>query len=239
MTINKAYFKYDSLAHVNYYNSSTILKINSEDLAFMLSENFRNSGGTVIDRKKVSSIPVKSNNSDTCWEANQELTDKEFEIFSTRSYSLFKSLDNDEPFLSRDINIDCKIYEFSGAQSDQAFLLVVDFPAKGTTTSIYQPTLNSFFITNGTQMVNGLVTGGSNRILGIKAFSRMRIWIWPESDGVSRVFMVATPVSNGIEAGGDAQIGVLWWNAINGRIESNLVRSYILLFEEYARKIEV
>jgi hypothetical protein len=242
MTVNKAWMKYNSLTHIDFDHSTVSLSKGAEELAFTLSEKFRELGGSVLERKLVNTIPRKTENSRLCWEAKNDLSTDEFKIYETRDYSMLKGLDPAIPFTEKNISQDCKIYEFEIVKQNEVYLLEVDFPDRNSSATIFQPTLNTFFMSNGSSTVNGLVAGGSNRNVGVKANSRLKIWIWPKSKNSSNVFMEAIPVSNGVESTNGPDdfpvIGVLWWKTINGDAESNLVRSYVLLFEEYERKLK-
>jgi hypothetical protein len=240
MTVNKSFMKYNSLTHINVEQSTVSLSMGVEELAFTLSEKFRELGGVVRERVLVNEIPRKTVNSQLCWEAKNEVSKSEFKIYETRDYSMYKNLDTSIPFNKRNISQDCKIYELEIAEEKEVYLLEIDFPDRNSSAAIYQPTLNTFFLSNGTNIINGFVSGGNTRNVGVKANSRLRIWIWPKSKNSSNLFMVANPVSNGFESGTDENltIGVLWWKTINGSAEANLVRSYVLLFEEYERKLK-
>jgi hypothetical protein len=242
MTINKAWMKYNSLTHIDFDQSTVSLSMGTEELAFTLSEKFRELGGSVLERKAVNTVPRKTENSRLCWEAKNDLSTDEFKIYQTRDYSMFKGLEPATPFNERNISPDCKIYEFEIVKENEVYFLTVDFPDRNSSATIYQPTLNTFFMSNGTNTVNGLVTGGSTRNVGAKANSKLRIWIWPKNNNSSNIFMEANPVSNGVESTSGPDdfpvIGVLWWKIINGEAESNLIRSYVLLFEEYERKLK-
>lgn len=237
MTVVKTEFKFNSLSHLRYDDSRILLPGKTGDIAFMLSESFRNAGGTVLERELVNIFPNKTAESDSCWDAKRELTQMEFAAFNAKDYGAYVDIDRETPFKTRQLSLDCKVFAEEKRERPDTYKLLIDFPNKQISNQIYKPTVSNFFISNGQKMTQGMVVSGGSSNVRLDIFTRLRIYVWPsDSADEVNVFMIATPVIGDIEAQEGATVGSLWWPTTDGKTEANVVKSYLLLLEDHMRK---
>lgn len=230
-------FRYTNLAHMNYRDAMTNVSIAPEALIFDLSEAFRNNGANILERTKVNYILVENNDGQKCWNANNEIWQKEFNAYRINNYFDYKFIDREQPFTSRQIDNKCTFFTSSPNPAADSWLLKVELPPLSASSIVYQPNINSFFVFGQNKMYQGFSKSYTQEQVGISVSSRLYIYAWklPGSQTTS-VYILAKPVSGQIEAKDGNSIGWTWWQVTNGYSEQQTVRNYISLILEYDRK---
>ena len=230
-------FKYTNLAHMNYRDAMTTVSRNSEELVFDLSEAFRRNGANVLERTKLNYILSENDNAHNCWEAEYEIFQQEFAAYRANSFPMYKSIDRKKPFASRQVTNDCSLFTNTNDSDADSWLLIVELPPRTSQTTVYQPTIDNFFLFSQNKTVQGFSTSYIPKQAAISVSTRLYIWAWrPKDNQRTLVYIFAKPISGQIEAKAGNSIGYTWWQMVNGYSEQQTVRNYIALIQEYDRK---
>ena len=231
-------FKYSNLAHMNYRDAMTSVSTKPEELVFDLSEAFRNNRATILERTKLDFILIENKDAQRCWEAEYEIFQQEFSAYRANSFPMFKSIDREKPFISRQVTNKCSLFTNTTAMEADSWFLRIELPPKTAQAVLYQPTVDEFFMFGPrNKWVQGFSTSYIPEQLGIAVSTRLYIWAWrlPNSQE-THVYLYAKPVSGQIEAQAGNTIGYIWWQMANGYSEQQTVKNYISLIQEYDRK---
>jgi len=222
---------------MNYHDAMTNISTKPEELVFDLSEGFRHHGATILARKKIDSIPNENADAQKCWEAQYEISQKEFDAYRANNYFMYQSIDREQPFVSRKIDKNCTLFTNTSAPGADSWFLLVELPPRSAQCVVYRPTLDTFFLFGRNAAVQGLATSYTQEQVGISICTRLYIWAWRLPDGQDTyVYLQARPVSGQIEAKPGNSIGWNWWQLANGYDEQQTVRNYIALIQEYDHK---
>lgn len=232
-------FKYSSVAHISYSESTTTLQVDPETLVFDLSEAFRRQGVTVLDRKELDYHFQENVSGRECWEAVASIFRQEFDAYQKNSYREYSNIDRVKPFKDRGLNQQCHILDRVYAEPKTSWLLMVQFPQRSASATIYRPTSSTFFAFNGINKPLTQIFGTSEtkENVGIDISSRLYLYAWRSENGRTNVYLKALPFSGQVEAAEGNSIGWTWWRVASGYEEADIVRSYKLLIEEYDRSI--
>jgi len=85
--------------------------------------------------------------------------------------------------------------------------------------------------------VHGFATSQVAENVGIEIATRLYIWAWRSADGQTTVYLEGRPFSGQVEAAPGNSIGWTWWQLTNGYEERDVVKSYVLLLEDYDRSM--
>lgn len=229
-------FKYSSLSHMSFRESMTTLNSQPSDLVYKLSDAFRRQGATVIERKKLDYYLAVTDDADACWAASNEIYQQEIASYRNNKYSEYQRIDRKKPFKKRSIRTDCTIFTNSSAPLLDSWLLVVEFPARSASTTVYTPNLDSFFVFGQSGSIQGLSETRTPQQVGMQITTRLYIWAWRTSDDKkTNVYLEGRPVSGQLEAAPGNSIGWQWWQISDGYQEQKVVRAYVLLLEDYDR----
>jgi len=230
-------FKYSNLAHMNFRDAMINVSRSPEELVFDLSEAFRRNGANVLERTKLNFILSESSNAQSCWEADYEIFQQEFAAYRANSFPMYKSIDREKPYISRKVTNNCSLFTNTNAPDADSWLLLVELPPRTSQTTVYQPTVDNFFLFSQNKSVQGFSTSYIPEQTAISVSTRLYIWAWkPKDSQKALVYLLAKPVSGQIEANKGNVIGYTWWQLANGYAEQQTVRNYIALIQEYDRK---
>lgn len=233
-------FKYSNLAHMNYREAMTTVTRSPEELVFDMSEAFRRNSANVLERTKQSFILSENNNAQSCWEADHEIFQQEFASYRANSFPMYKSIDREKPYTSRNVANNCSLFTNANAPGADSWFLLVELPPRSSQTTVYQPTVDNFFLFSQNKSVQGFSTSYIPEQTTISVSTRLYIWAWkPKDSQTTLVYLLAKPVSGQIEANKGNSIGYTWWQLANGYTEQQTVRNYIALIQEYDRKKKI
>lgn len=231
-------FKYSNLAHMSYRDAMTSVSRMPEELVFDLSEAFRHNSANVLERTKLKFILSENSDAQNCWEAEYEISQLEFAAYRANSFPMFKSIDREKPFTSRQIKNNCSLFTNINAPDADSWFLLVELPPRTSQTTVYQSTVDNFFLFGQNKSAQGFSTSHTTELAAISVSTRLYIWAWrPAGEQKTLVYLLAKPVSGQIEAKLGNSIGYSWWQIANGYSEQQTVRNYIALIQEYDRKI--
>jgi hypothetical protein len=230
-------FKYTNLAHMNYRDAMISVSRMPEELVFDLSEAFRHNGANVLERTKLKFIISENSDAQKCWEATYEIFQQEFAAYRANNFPMFNSIDREKPFTSRQIKNNCTYFSNINVLETESWFLLVELPPRTSQTTVYQPTMDNFFLFGQNKTVQGFSTSYIPEQVAISISTKIYIWAWrPAGEQKTRVYLHAIPVSGQIEAKVGNSIGYSWWQIANGYSEQQTVRNYISLIQEYDRK---
>jgi hypothetical protein len=234
---SKVDFKYSNLAHMNYRDAMTTVSRNPEELAFDLSEAFRRNGANVLERARLNFILSENRDAQSCWEAEYEIFQQEFSAYRANSFPMYKSIDREKPYVSRKVTNNCSVFTNTNAPDADSWFLLVELPPRTSQTTVYQPTMDNFFMFSQNKTVQGFSTSYIPEQKAISVSTRLYIYAWRHKDSKrTLVYLFAKPISCQIEASKGNSIGYTWWQLANGYNEQQTVRNYIALIQEYDRK---
>jgi hypothetical protein len=236
-TFSRVDFKYSSIAHLSYKDAMTTVRCDPETLVFDLAEAFRRQGCVVLQRQELNYYLVENANAKACWEAATAIWKQEFDAYAQNSYSQYDRIDRLTPYTSRGVTQECRIFDEVLSDPKQSWLLMVQFPSRSANTIIYRPTITSFFVFNGVNPpIQAIGSSQSAESVGIDITTRLYIWAWRCADGRTSVYLEGRPFSGQVEAAKGNSIGWSWWKVSNGSQEADVVRSYLLLIQDYDRE---
>ena len=213
------------------------LNASPEELIFDLSNSLRRQGETVLQREKLDYNLEETINAYACWEASNEITKEEFTAYSVNSYSQFKNIDRNTPYSKRGISPTCRIFNEVTTGGKDSWLLMVQFPSVHANTTVCRPTTSSFFAFDGqNQPLQAFSTTSIARKVEIDITTRLYLWAWQGEGGKTNVYIEGRLLSGQIESAPGNSIGWSWWKVTNGYRESEVVRSYVLLLQDYDRE---
>lgn len=236
-TFTRVDFKYSSIAHLSYRDAMTTINKDPETLVFELSEAFRRQGGMVLQRQELGYHLELDAAAQLCWEANTSIYEKEFASFEKNSYKQYRKINRTKPYTSRGVSPQCRIFDEVPTGSKTSWMLMVQFPPRSANATIYRPVSNSFFVFNGIDkpLIQGFGTTRVPQNVGIEISTRLYIWAWKGVEGKTVVYLEGRPFSGQVEAASGNSIGWQWWKISNGYQEADVVRSYLLLIQDYDR----
>lgn len=236
----RADFKYSNIAHMNYREAMTEISTPPEEFIFDISDAFRKHGATILERKKIDFFITENSFAQKCWEANYSICQKEFTAYRSNDFKMYKAIDREKPFSTRNLTNDCSYFTNSTKPGTDSWFLLVEFPPRSAQTIIYRPSLNSFFVfnpdiaTHGFQGVQGFSTSQHQEQVRVNISTRLYVWAWKESNATNtNIYLMAKPISGQIEAAPGNSIGYSWWQQANGYSELQVVKNYISLIQEY------
>jgi hypothetical protein len=222
---------------MNYRDAMTNVSRMPEELVFDLSEAFRHNGANVLERAKLKFILSENSDAQKCWEAEYEIFQLEFASYRANSFPMFESIDREKPFTSRQVKNNCSLFTNTNAPEVDSWFLLVELPPRTSQTTVYQPTMDNFFLFGQNKTVQGFSTSYIPEQVAMSVSSRLHIWAWrPAGSQKTLVYLLAKPMSGQIEAKLGNSIGYTWWQMANGYSEQQTVRNYITLIQEYDRK---
>ncbi|RPA27860.1 hypothetical protein [Shewanella frigidimarina] len=230
-------FKYSSNSHLDFRSAMVTLNTPPEELIFDLSKFFRKQGAIVLQREKLDYRLEETTNAFACWEAQNENTQKEFMTYSVNSYTQFQQIDRKTAYNKREISPSCKIFNEVTTGVRDSWLLMVQFPPEYANKTIYRPTSSNLFIFGGqNQSLQGITTTSIAEKVQIDITTRLYLWAWESDDGKTNIYLEGRPVIAQVEATLGYSIGWVWWKVSNGYRESEVIRSYVLLLQDYDRE---
>ena len=234
-TFSTVAFKYSSLSHMDYHQAMVSIGASPEKLMYDLSEAFRRQGAVVLERKRINFHLIETGCAKECWAANAQIAQEEFATYRSNSFTAFKAIDRKGPFRERGVVPDCKIFDEVSDTATESWKMLVEFPPRSANTTVYRPTMSNFFIFGQSTSIQGLSMSQTAQNVGILISTRLHIWAWRSKDGPTNVYLEGRPISGQIEAAPGNSIGWSWWQLANGFEEQNVVKSYVLLLEDYDR----
>lgn len=233
---NTVDFKYSSNAHQSFRSGMAEIDTPPEQLVVDLSAALRQQGAIVLQREKIDYILEEDKNAEACWQANSEIFQKEFHAYETNSFSLYQAIDRVAPYQNRGISQNCRIFNEISTGEKQSWLLMVQLPAERFNTTVYRPTSSRFFIFDGKNApINAYSSSAVAEDIEIDITTRLYLWAWQNEDGKTNLYLEGRPFSGQVEAASGNSIGWKWWKVSNGYRESEVVRSYVLLIQDYDR----
>lgn len=226
-------FKYTSNSHQSFRSAISTIQTPPEILVSKLSSALRQHGAIILIREKIPYNLQIATNADKCWQANRTITLQEFASFSSNDYSQYKKIDRKAPFINMGITQNCQIFDEIPTQN-QSWLLMAQFPSERANTTIYKPTSSNFFIADGkTPPIHGFISSTTPETVEIDITTRLYMWAWEDNDGNTKIYLEGRPFSGQIEASNGNSIGWRWWKISNGYKEAEVVKTYILLLQDY------
>ena len=159
---NKVDFKYSNLAHMSVKDCFVEVKGAPEEIVFGMSEALRKQGATIFQRQKIATYPEMSEYALECEGAEQEIFLQEFAAFEKNDFGEYSKIDRLTPFTSRKIASSCSRIRDYFDPTGESWILAVDLNPRASSSTVFQPTMNSIFLTDGTTMVHGAGFGTSN-----------------------------------------------------------------------------
>jgi hypothetical protein len=233
---SKVDFKYSNLTHMS--SNACFVKVagSPEEIVFGLSEAFRTQGATVFERQKIGYYPEQSGSARDCEAAEREINRQEFAAFEKNDFDQYAKIDRLTPYASRGISATCSKLKDVYDSSVDSWFLSVDLSPRTSSITVYQPTMSSIFLTDGTTMVNGAGFGQRQTNVTMGFETRLCFWAWKKpNDKDSTVYIHARPVNNQVVSCNGCSIGQTWWKVANGYQESIIVRNYVALLDEVSR----
>ncbi len=230
-------FKYSNLDHMNHQEGTIKISTPPEDFIFDITAAFRNNGANIIIRKKIDYVLTENTLGQQCWEAKYSISQKEFNAYRLNNFSIYNGIDREGQFSSKGLESNCSYFTRNIESDADSWQLVVEFPPRSAQTTIYRPTMNGFFMFNPNTMtpsMQGLSTSQNQENIHINFSTRLYVWAWKSiSDSKTNVYLMAKPVSGQLEANQGVTIGYTWWQYANGYNESQTVKNYISIIQEY------
>jgi hypothetical protein len=161
---------------------------------------------------------------------------QEFSAYAKNNFPEYEKIDRVSPFKSRGIEQNCRFFEEIPAGGVDSRLMIVEFPPRSSRTIVYRPTMENFFVHGSGQFVHGFSTSSVAENVEIQISTRLYIWASQNEASHTKLYLEARPISGQIEAGAGNSIGWKWWKIANGYEEQNIVRSYVLLLEDFDRQ---
>lgn len=235
----KVDYKYSNLSHMKTDDAIVELDLNPELLIFSLSDTFSNHGNTILNREKLNFYNKKTENSDDCWTASNEVTKKEFFAYQQNNLSLYEEIDRNGIFAKNGVDFKCQMMEIVNDEKAESWFLQIEIPQGNYESTIEVSKLNSSIIFSGygTTPINTLSTVKSDKVIKEKFSSMLYIWAWKETpNSKTKVYLLAKPANNQVVSCNGCSIGYAWWKQANGYAEFKLVKKYKYLLQDLARK---
>ncbi len=229
--------KYSNLSHMRVDDATLELDLDPKLLIFSLSDTFSNQGNAILNRKKLKFYNKKTENSDDCWNADNEVIKKEFFAYQKNNFSLYENIDRKGISAKHGVDFQCKKMELVNDEKAESWFLEVEIPQGNYESTIEVSKLNSSIIFSGTAPISTLSTVKSDKVVKENFSSRLYIWAWKETpNSKTKVYLLAKPVNNQIVSCNGCSIGYAWWKQVNGYAEFKLVKRYKYLLEDLVRK---
>lgn len=237
----KVDFKYSNLSHMTTDDAIIELDIEPDILIHSLSNSFRAQNNQILERKRVDYVYRKTENSDKCWSALNEIFQAEFLTYQQNSFTNYKKIDRLGILAKYGFGDDCKIMEKVSTEYEDSWLLKVEVPQGNYETTISVPSARSFlFYSSSSYPTYGSVIDKKDRVISTSFSSVLYIWaskLTPESK--TKVYLFSRPVNEQVESCFGCSIGYKWWKEANGFSEFKLVKQYKFLLEDLARSEEM
>jgi hypothetical protein len=236
----KVDFKYSNLAHMKVDDAMIELDVDPKSLIFALGESFMAQNNLVLDRQKLDFFYEKSKNSESCWEAQNEIFKTEFLSYQQNNFSLYKKLDRKATYRKHGVTSKCTLLDMIKSDTAESWFLQVEIPQGNFNTTISVPNVESFFAFSGNRSVVGSATTYSNKVVTTNFSSRFYIWVCKETpDSKTKVYLLSKPVNGQVESCEGCSIGYSWWQQANGYSEFRLIKRYKYLLEDLANKTKL
>lgn len=230
-------FKYTSFSHIEPKDSFVQSSGEPEDIVFALTEHFRANGVNIVERKRSPTYPSIGQNAAKCWRIDRQIIEQEFNAYRNNNYSQFKHIDREGPYKEFNLSNSCVLIEALPSEDADAWYLRVQIDRETASTSVSNPSTNSFFVFSGNTVTPGITFGRTVSTIQTSFKSSLQFWVFRKpGESKSTIHIQAKPINNGVEANLGSSIGYAWWQHVDGVYERNLVRNYILLFEDAERK---
>lgn len=239
-TFVKVDFKYSNLAHMKANDAIVELDIEPEVLIHSLSNSFRAQNNNILERKKVDYVNSKTENSDKCWSAQNEIFKAEFITYQQNNFTNYTNIDRLGILAKYGFGENCNIMQEVSTESADSWLLKVEVPQGNYDTTISVPNVSSFLFYSSSYPTYGSVIEHKDRVVSTSFSSVLYIWaskLTPESK--TKVYLFARPVNEQVESCFGCSIGYKWWKKTNGFAELKLVKQYKFLLEDLARSKEL
>lgn len=237
-TFDRVDFKYSNLAHMDIKDAFVNFdNTDPEKLIFALSEAFRSKAYEITERKKLDFYYVETPSGKKCAEADREIFQQEFSAYQANSFTMYKSIDRNLPYVSRGIIPQCKKLEKVSQSGINSWYLEFEIPQGDFSTNVAVPDVNSFFIFNGSSNpITAYSFKNKSQTVSTSFASRLYIWAWEDPEtNKTVVYLEAKPINMQIVANPGNSIGYSWWKQANGYAEFKLVKHYVLLLQELKR----
>lgn len=239
-TFLKVDYKYSNLSHMRVDDATLELDLDPKLIIFSLSDTFSNQGNAILNREKLDFYYKKTEKSDSCWNASNETTEREFYAYQQNDFSLYEEIDRKGIFAKNGVDFKCQYMEIVNDKKAESWFLQVEIPQGNYESTIEVSKLNSSIIFSGTTPISTLSTVKSDKVIKENFSSMLYIWAWKETpNSKTKVYLLAKPVTNQIESCNGCSIVHTWWKQANGYAEFKLVKRYKYLLEDLARKIQL
>ncbi len=223
----KVDFKYDSLMHMSIDDAFVDVDVNPEKLVQALSSAFQAQGNRILKREKLDAYPKKDPHAVACQAATHDIARQEFSAYRFNNFNLYKKIDRNKPFTERGVQNGCPIVGMVKDPNVESWFLKVEIPRSTFSGTMSVSDANALFRL-GEGGVSAPKEGGADAFA-----SRLYLWAWNEpKTGKTKVYMIAKPVNNQVEACNGCNIGHDWWQDANGYLEFQLVQKYLGLLRE-------